>query len=138
MIGWLLRLSDALRDSGRKRSWPADQAAGRRGEDLAHRYLEGRGMTVVARNWQPSAGPGEIDLVAWEGDRLVFVEVKTRDSAEFGEPERAVDADKQLHLTRAARDYARRAGVEWQQVRFDVVAVILSPRRIEWLRDAFH
>ena len=132
MLNLIYRAADALR----RRSLTGNH--GRLGEDLAHRYLRGRGCTVVARNYRPPSGRGEIDLVVRHGEKLVFVEVKTRDSAEFGEPERAVDADKQLHLTRAARDYARRAGVEWQQVRFDVVAVILSPRRIEWLRDAFH
>jgi putative endonuclease len=93
---------------------------------------------VVGRNYRPPSGNGEIDLVVRHGGKLVFVEVKTRDTAEFGEPGRAVDAEKRLHLARAARDYARRAGVEWPQVRFDIVAVILSPRRIEWLRDVFH
>jgi len=65
--------------------------------------------------------------------------VKTRASAEFGEPERAVDAEKQQHVRRAARDYARRAGVEWERVRFDIVSVVLDERpvRIEWIRDAF-
>jgi putative endonuclease len=132
VLNLIYRAADALR----RRSLRGNH--GRLGEDLAHRYLRGRGCTIVARNYRPPAGHGEIDLVVWHGEKLVFVEVKTRDSAEFGEPERAVDAEKRLHLTRAARDYARRAGVEWQQVRFDVVAVILSPRRIEWLRDAFH
>ena len=76
--------------------------------------------------------------MAWHGGNLVFVEVKTRASAEFGEPERAVDAEKQQHLRRAARDYARRAGVEWERVRFDIVSVVLEHRvRIEWIRDAF-
>ena len=132
MLSLIYRAADALR----RRSLKDNH--GRLGEDLAHRHLRARGCTVVARNYRPPAGHGEIDLVLWHGEKLVFVEVKTRDSAEFGEPERAVDAEKQFHLIRAARDYARRAGVEWQNVRFDVVAVILSPRRIEWLRDAFH
>jgi len=131
VLNLIYRAADALR----RRSLTGNH--GRLGEDLAHRYLRGRGCTVVARNYRPPAGRGEIDIVVRHGEKLVFVEVKTRDTAEFGEPERAVDAEKQLHLTRAARDYARRAGVEWQQVRFDVVGVILSPRRIEWLRDAF-
>jgi len=104
---------------------------------MAHRYLRGRGCTVVARNYRPPSGHGEIDLVVWDGEKLVFVEVKTRETSDFGEPDRAVDAEKQFHLIRAARDYARRAGVEWQHVRFDVLTVVLSPRRIEWLRDAF-
>lgn len=132
MLGLLYRAADALR----RRSLAADH--GRMGEDLAHRYLRNRGCTVVARNYRPPSGNGEIDLVVRHGEKLVFVEVKTRDTAEFGEPGRAVDAEKRQHLARAARDYARRAGVEWPQVRFDIVAVILSPRRIEWLRDVFH
>jgi putative endonuclease len=138
VIGWLLRFSDAVRDRGRRRSWLADQATGRRGEDLAHRYLERRGMTVVARNWQPSVGKGEIDLVAWEGDRLVFVEVKARGSDEFGAPERNVDAQKREALTRAARNYARRAGVPWERVRFDLVSVVFGdPPAISHREDAF-
>jgi Holliday junction resolvase-like predicted endonuclease len=48
-----------------------------------------------------------------------------------------VDAEKRQHLARAARDYARRAGVGWDRTRFDIVAVVLSPRHIEWIRDAF-
>ena len=132
MMSLLYRLGDALR----RRSGAADH--GRLGEDMAHRYLRGHGCTVVARNYRPRSGNGEIDLVAWHREKLVFVEVKTRDTAEFGQPDRAVDADKRQSLARAARDYARRAGVEWPQVRFDIVAVILAPPRIEWLRDAFH
>jgi putative endonuclease len=131
MLGLLYRLSDALR----RRSLGTDH--GRMGEDLAHRYLRGCGCTVVARNYRPRSGNGEIDLVAWHGDKLVFVEVKTRATVEFGQPERAVDAEKRGHLTRAARDYARRAGVDWNHVRFDIVAVVLRPRRVEWIRDAF-
>ena len=138
MIRWLLRFSDALRDRARRRSWPADQATGRRGEDLAHRFLERCGLTVVARNWRPSAGPGEIDLVAWEGERLVFVEVKARARDEFGAPERNVDAQKRDALLRAARNYARRAGVPWERARFDLVAVVFSdPPAISHRKDAF-
>lgn len=138
MIRWLLRLSDAIRDRARRRSWPRDLATGRRGEDLAHRYLERQGMTVVARNWQPSVGRGEIDLVAWEGERLVFVEVKARGGDEFGAPERNVDAQKRDALVRAARNYARRAGVAWERVRFDLVGVVFGdPPAISHRKDAF-
>ena len=138
MIAWLLRLSDAVRDRGRRRFWTPDQATGRLGEDLAHRYLERRGMTVVARNWQPSVGQGEIDLVAWEGERLVFVEVKARSSDDFSAPERNVDAQKRDAVTRAARNYARRAGVDWERVRFDLVSVVFSdPPAISHRKDAF-
>ena len=132
-MGLLYRVADALR----RRS--ARDPLGRMGEDIAHRFLRARGCTVVARNYRMRSGAGEIDLVVWHGKTLVFVEVKARTGAEFGEPERAVDEDKEQRLIRAGRDYARRAGVEWEQARFDIVSVVVErPRvRIEWLRDAF-
>jgi putative endonuclease len=109
------------------------------GEDYAHRYLRSKGCTVVARNYRTPSGAGEIDLVVWHGDKLAFVEVKTRATAEFGEPESAVDEEKQGKIQRAARDYARRAGVEWSRTRFDIVSIVLDGRRrrIEWIIDAF-
>jgi putative endonuclease len=132
MIGLLYRAADALR-----RRWLGNDH-GRMGEDLAHRYLRRHGCTVVARNYRTRSGSGEIDLVAWHGNTLVFVEVKTRASAEFGAPDRAVDAEKRDHLHRAAVDYARRANVEWARTRFDIVSVVLdNPVRIEWMREAF-
>jgi putative endonuclease len=113
-------------------------AEGILGEDLAHRFLRGKGCTVVARNYRPASGKGEVDLIARHGNALVFVEVKTRATGEFGAPERAVDEEKQHHLARVAQEYSVRAGVEWNMVRFDIVAVTLErPARIEWIRDAF-
>ena len=132
MIGILYRAADALR----RRSLRDNH--GRLGEDYAYRYLRRRGCTVVSRNYRPRAGSGEIDIVAWHGDRLVFVEVKTRSSTEFGAPEQAVDEAKREALLRGARDYARRAGVDWDRVRFDIVSVVLRPRvQVEWMTDAF-
>jgi len=131
MMGWLYRAADALR----RRRLGGNH--GRMGEDLAHRYLRRHGCTVVARNYRTMSGTGEIDLVVWQGETLVFVEVKTRASNEFGAPDRAVDAEKEGRLRRAARDYARRAGVAWDKVRFDLVNVTLTPPvRVEWLQDA--
>jgi putative endonuclease len=132
VIGLLYRAADALR------RWKLADDHGRIGEDLAHRYLRKRGCTVVARRYRPPAGGGEIDIVAWHGSKLVFVEVKTRSSCDFGAPERAVDQVKQAVLARTGRDYARRAEVEWHNVRFDIVSIILGrPPEIEWLQDAF-
>ena len=132
MIGLLYRIADGLR----RRSLGANH--GRIGEDLAHRYLRRRGCRVVARNYRPRSGGGEIDLIVWHGRTLVFVEVKTRSGEEFGPPDRAVDCEKREHLRRAARDYVRRSETAWESTRFDIVNVLLErPPRVEWLRDAF-
>ena len=132
MIGLLYGAADRIR----RRRYPENH--GRIGEDLAYRYLRARGCTVVARNYRTLSGSGEIDMVAWDGRKLAFVEVKTRGSEEFGPPESAVDAEKRGRLERAARDYSRRAEIPWRDTRFDIVSVVLDqPPRIEWLRDAF-
>ena len=132
MISLLYRLADAARRRAR------GDADGRSGEDLAHRHLRRHGCTVVARNYRPRQGGGELDLVAWDGAALAVVEVKTRANADFGDPDRAVDEEKRHYLRRAAHDYARRAGVDPDKLRFDVVTVVLArPPRIEWRRDAF-
>lgn len=132
MISLLWRAADRLR----QRRYAGDH--GRIGEDLAHRYLRKHGCTVAARNYRPPSGAGEIDLVVWEGKRLVFVEVKTRASAEFGTPDSAVDAEKRERLLRAAGDYARRVNVSLDQARFDIVSVLLGPpAEIAWQRAAF-
>jgi putative endonuclease len=108
---------------------------GRRGEDAAHRFLRRRGFTVVARNWRPPQGGGEIDVVAWDGDTLVFVEVKARVSQDGSAPERAIDSEKIASLRRAARDYVRRAGVDATRTRFDAIAI--TGERLEYFPDAF-
>lgn len=138
MIQPLLRLADALRHRVRRHLWAAKPATGRRGEDLAHRLLRREGLTVVARNYRPLSRSGEIDLVAWDRDTLVFVEVKSRQSDEFGTPDRAVDREKRELLVRGAREYARRAGVPWDRVRFDVVSVVFfDPPSVTRIEDAF-
>lgn len=132
----LLALLDSLRDKKRRQLWSPDQATGRRGEDLAHRYLRKLGYVIVGRNYRLSAGDAEADIIAWDGEVLVIVEVKTRESAAFGPPERAIDGDKRRALERVAREYSRKAKPA-AQIRCDVVTVILSsPPRIELFRDA--
>lgn len=138
MIRILLERADRLRQKIRERNGRTAQAAGRKGEDLAHRYLQGRGLVVAARNYRPPDGTGEIDLVCWEGETLVFVEVKTRATDEYGPPERAVDEEKRRAMVRCARRYAARARVSWERVRFDIVEVVLrEPLEIRHLRQAF-
>ncbi len=142
MLSWLYRWADGVRDRARRRSGNAAHAMGARGEDLAHRYLRGRGMTVVARNWRREEGSVELDIVAWDGPvetgALVMVEVKSRATEEFGSPERAIGEEKIASLRRAAWSYAMRAGVPYDRVRFDVVSVVFdTPVRIAHIRDAF-
>jgi putative endonuclease len=102
---------------------------------MTHRYLRARGYTVVARNWRPPQGGGELDLIAWERETLVFVEVKSRVSGRWSAPERDIDPEKVNSLRRAARDYVRRAAAEEADTRFDVVAI--TGDSLEHLRDAF-
>jgi putative endonuclease len=138
MITWLLGISDALRDRARCQVWNSGLASGRRAEDLAHRWLQRRGLTIVARNWRPHSGSGEIDIVAREGETLVIVEVKSRAADEHGAPERNVDDVKRRTLVRAGLAFARRAGIPLERVRFDLVTVLLvRPPVIAHQRDAF-
>ncbi len=135
MIGAIL---DRLRDVRRRHVWPPDLAAGRLGEDLAHRFLRKQGYVIVARNYRLASGAAEADLIAWEGEELVIIEVKTRETAEHGPPERAVSPEKQRHLLRVAREYARKTDTPWEQVRFDVVSVVFNDRpEIMLIRRAF-
>jgi putative endonuclease len=111
--------------------------AGRRGEDLAHRFLRRQGFTIVARNYRLGSGDAEADLIAWEGDTLAIVEVKSRNSGAYGPPERAIGEEKRRHLLRVARAYSRKLELPWERIRFDVVTVILSdPPEITLYRSA--
>ena len=134
----ILTALDWLRHVRRKHVLSPDLALGRRGEDLAHRFLRRQGFTIVARNYRLAAGDAEADIIAWEGEDLVIVEVKTRESAEHGPPDRAVGPDKQRHLLRVAREYARGSDTPWERVRFDVVSVVMGRRpEITLFRRAF-
>ena len=107
------------------------------GEDLAAAYLEGRGMRVIARNYR--CRQGEIDLIAWEGETLCFVEVKTRTSCTVGLPREYVTAKKQEKLRSAALLYLSERGLDCP-ARFDVAEVYLKAGRkvrINYMENAF-
>ena len=134
----LWRLSDWLRHKGRLRRGDPGHAWGAHGEDLAHRFLQRKGYTVVARNWRAEDGSGELDLVAWDGPTLVVVEVKTRSSTDFGLPEEAVDSGKRSNLSRTAARYLRESDIPVTQLRFDIVSIVLKTRpEIDHIRNAF-
>src|ERR1700733_4169597 len=137
MLSKLSQFADLLRHYRRKRHMAEDHALGRRGEDIAHRFLQREGIVIVDRNYRMASGGGEVDLAGWDAETLVFIEVKSRQTAEYGSPDRAIGLQKQSSLIRAAREYARHAEVPWERVRFDVVNVVFStPPEVTHLRDA--
>ena len=121
---------------------------GARGERAAREYLKHvAGYRIVAMNFVVPLGrgiknqkiTGEIDIVAYDRETLVFVEVKTRTSDEFASPERAVDLRKQRQIARAARRYRQMMKVSEEPYRYDVVTVLhgAAEFKIELLRGYF-
>lgn len=96
---------------------------GRRGEDAAARFLDRRGYDIIERNWTCVAG--EADIIARDGEFVVFVEVKTRSSCEKGLPSEAVDAAKRERYERIAALYLQGFDVVDVPVRFDVVSIVV-------------
>jgi len=94
---------------------------GRLGEDLAAQFLEGKGYRIIERNYRYDRG--EVDIVAQDGTELVFVEVKLRETEEFGSPEEAVTPFKEEQLKKVAEGYLFEHALEDQSCRFDVVAI---------------
>ena len=109
----------------------------RRGEALAALFLRLKGYRVEARNWRCPLG--ELDIVAWDRDTLVFVEVKARSGTSAGAPEEAVDPRKRARLVRLAQAYLARRRGPTPPCRFDVIAVEgrRPLPRIRHLRSAF-
>lgn len=110
---------------------------GQQGEAAASRFLAERGYRIVAQNWRYQHL--EVDIVAYDGTTLVFVEVKLRSSTAFGMPYEAVSTAKQEKLHRAAEFYIETAQHEGE-IRFDVVSILQfgqSPPQCRLIKDAF-
>ena len=110
---------------------------GKKGEEIALRFLKKNGYRLVERNYVCKMG--EVDIVAREKDTLVFIEVKTRTSTAFGPPQLAVTPSKQMQISKAAWTFLKEKRIENAKARFDVVAVLIRPEgeEIELIRDAF-
>ncbi len=116
----------------------AGKSTGHYGEEVAVAYLKQKGYSIVERNYRKRFG--EIDIIAENGETVVFVEVKTRRSTRYGSPFDAVDDRKQKKMSRVALAYLNSRKLFDKLARFDVVAVMLrdgSPPEIEIVQDAF-
>ena len=110
-----------------------DNRAGARAEDLAAAHLVRHGLVIAERNFRTRHG--EIDLVARDGDSLVFVEVRMRSRSDFGGAAGSVTTAKRARWIAAAQGYLAKIGRE-PACRFDVVLMdSLDPSRVEWVRD---
>jgi putative endonuclease len=103
------------------------------GESKAEAYLRRRGLRILERNFRLRMG--EIDLVAQDGDTLVFVEVRSRANTRFGGAIRAVGPTKRRQVSRVAAAYLVWRSPSQARVRFDVVAI--TGDDVEWIRDAW-
>lgn len=110
---------------------------GIKGEDLAVKFLKGEGYRIITRNYKTSIG--EIDIIAQDGNTIVFVEVKTRADEFFGQPFEAVNKRKRQKLKNLALLYQKKQEKEFP-VRFDVLSILYrnnGKREIEHIKDAF-
>jgi putative endonuclease len=126
---------------GRQSLLPKHLQTGERGEEAAFFCLRRNGFAVVARRWNDGPLPGDVDLIAWQGEVLCFLEVKTRTSNEVATASSAVDRNKRRTLRRLARQYLRRLPEsERPETRFDIVTVYELPgqsREIRLIPAAF-
>ena len=99
----------------------AHNELGKWGEDLAGDYLQRKGYTIIERDWK--SGRRDLDIVAKNGDVIVFVEVKTRCNSLYGQPEEAVDYRKLQSLQQAINHYIKFRHIR-QEVRFDIISIV--------------
>jgi len=122
-----------------QRGTSGSSSFGARGEQFAEQYLVGLGYRVLRRQHRNVGG--ELDLIALDGDSVVFIEVKTRRGVAHGQPVDAVDRNKQQRMTRAAMVFLKREGWLNRRSRFDVIAVVwpdeTSSPQIAHYRHAF-
>jgi putative endonuclease len=110
---------------------------GKWGEDVAADYLLHQGYTILERDWK--SGHRDLDIIALDGDTVVFVEVKTRRNRLFTDPESAVDYQKIRHLQQAANHYIKYRNIG-QEVRFDIITVVGTMNDnydVDHIKDAF-
>ena len=109
---------------------------GEKGEKLAEVYLKKLGYKIITTNWRERKF--EIDIIAFDAEEIVFIEVKTRSTAFFGNPEEAVTLKKQQHLINGADFYIQQKEIDLE-CRFDVVAIVFNSNQeeIKHIKNAF-
>ncbi len=109
---------------------------GKQGEKVALQYLLSKGYIIHHKNWR--CGKIEIDLIAEKEERIVFIEVKTRSTDLYGQPEEAVDDKKEQQLINGAQIFAEKHRLE-EEIRFDIISIILNKDevRINHIEEAF-
>jgi putative endonuclease len=111
---------------------------GKRGEAAALAFLQQEGYRILETNWQ--SNHQEVDIIALQNNTIVFVEVKTRSSLRFGEPEAFVTKNKQRMLIKAANHYLLQHNIK-QEARFDIITVLQikgGRPQINHITDAFY
>ena len=111
------------------------QSTGAKGEAIACAYLEQRGYRLIQKNYRFHRY--EIDLIMMDGDRLVFVEVKSHRNRGFGLGREAVNAEKQRRISLAAAAYLQQHGCQDQRTRFDVIEIDPDTAGVTHIKDAF-
>ena len=110
---------------------------GKHGEELAKKFLEENGFTILHQNWR--CLKAEVDLIAMHDKELVIVEVKTRSTDFFGAPDDSVGKQKQKMLSNAADSFIQQQNLTCE-VRFDIISItfVLNEPRIHHIKDAFY
>ena len=114
------------------------QQTGKYGEEHAAVFLKQKGYTVIEKNYRQPCG--EIDIIARDGETLVFIEVKTRRTTSFGSPFEAITDRKKRQIARTAQDYLCRKKQTNKPARFDVIGIVLlkgQEPHIEIIKNAF-
>jgi putative endonuclease len=135
MLNWSFK--NVFSETGNNMIGFAKIRTGKQGEDIAVAYLKKRGYQIIERNY--TCLFGEIDIVAKDKNTLVFVEVKSRKSEVFGDPQLAVGLEKQKKMSRISLKYLEEKKLYPCDARFDVVAVKMLPagNTIELIQNAF-
>ena len=108
---------------------------GKLGEEIASRYIQSKGGIIIEQNYRTKIG--EIDLIAKINGELVFVEVKSRSSINYGYPSEAVNYKKQRKITNVAKYYILDNSLENVSVRFDIIEIYLKNKKINHIENAF-